>query len=69
MKMVRVAPYFWGACETVVIQALKDWNALICSQPLQNLEESHGTHFHHDRQARLIHYFDEDQTPLLTYVT
>ena len=27
-----------------------------------------GIHFHHHRQARLIHYFGQEQTPLLTHM-
>ena len=31
-------------------------------------KENQGIHFHHHRQARLIHYFGREQTPLLTHV-
>ena len=31
-------------------------------------KENQGIHYHHHRQARLIHYFGGEQTPLLTHV-
>ena len=36
--------------------------------PLEYGKENQGIHFHHHRQARLIHYFGREQPPLLTHV-
>ena len=33
--------------------------------PSKNLEENQEICFHHYRQAHSIHYFDQDQTPLI----
>ena len=36
--------------------------------PSKYSKENQGIHFYHHRQARLIHYFGREQTPLLTHV-
>ena len=70
MKMVIVAPYF-----EMSDYALSNTNQLImkhcnCTVNPKNLEENQDQEIcsHHHRQAHLIHYFDQDQTPLLTHM-
>ena len=67
--MVIVALYFRGL-RLYVLQVLNDRNTLIVQSILQSMiKKNQGIHFHHHRQAYLIHYFGLKQTPLLAHVT
>ena len=45
-----------------IIEALNDPNILIVESVLSNIQE---IRFHHHHQARLIHYFGQDQTHMI----
>ena len=67
MKVVIEAYWFWGVL-LYISQVLNNQNALIVQSILQNMVKKIRIHFHHHHQARLIHYFGWEQTPLLMWV-
>ena len=56
-------------CATVHYPSTEQLKYSNCTvNPLKYSKVSQGIHFHHHRQARLIHYFGWEQTSLLMYV-